>query len=572
MRFEITDDNRPYLEARGRIVLNACPGSGKTSAIAYKLTQLTEECARIHGEYAGIACLSFTNVAKDEIAEKFESISNRRLAYPHLNSTIDSFINQYITLPFYHLFNVPSRRPSILNTVSFLDGMNLGWFKNLRNQPLSVSYPPSKLKFEFDGSISWDGSAPNPAIVDAAEFSRFAKKFKEWQYKNGYLNNDDSAFFAYKLLEKYPEIAKSLVKRFPYIIVDEAQDTSGLQYKIFDKLIEAGLENFELVGDPYQSLYEFREAEPALFVSRFEDTKNWQALRFNNCRRSSQRIIDAYSMFRNVKEASITATGKHETDHNLKVIRYDDADLPALIEKYRSLIDPDGKNYILVRGGTHLEQFGVKTPSENPWKNGLSKMLIEVQLHFTGGNSKACIDALRVFYAEITVGGSDYKTKNDEVKRLKDDTDLNIQLFDFLLNMPSIDDTLEDWTTKSTAYIKATFGKDVNLELKKKGKVYVSQNLKNLLYSPIDTPYPISTIHKVKGMTFSSVMVVLSKDSKGANFSLHDFKTPAALPDEKQRMLYVALSRPETLACIAVPNVFTEEQISSHLGIDIEFI
>jgi len=572
MRFEITDDNRPYLEARGRIVLNACPGSGKTSAIAYKLTQLTEECARIHGEYAGVACLSFTNVAKDEIVEKFEGISNRRLTYPHLNSTIDSFVNQYITLPFYHLFNVPSRRPSILNTVSFLDSMNLGWFKNLRNQPLSVSYPPSKLKFEFDGSISWNGSKPNPVIVDVTEFSRFAKKFKEWQYKNGYLNNDDSTFFAYKLLEKYPEISKSLVKRFPYIIVDEAQDTSGLQYKIFDKLIEAGLENFELVGDPYQSLYEFREAEPALFMSRFEDTKNWQAVRFNNCRRSSQKIINAYSLFRNAKEATITAAGVHATDHNLKVIRYDTADLPALFEKYRSLIDPEGKNHILVRGGTHLEQFGVKTSSENPWKNGLSKMLIEAQLQFANGNSKTCIDSLRVLYAEITVGGSDFKAKSDEVKRLKEDTDLNVQLFDFLLNMPSIDDTLEGWTMKSTKYIKIKFGKDVDLELKKKGKAYISQNLKNLLYPPIETPYPISTVHKVKGMTFSSVMVVLSKDSKGANFSLHDFKTPAALPDEKQRMLYVALSRPEKLACIAVPNVFTVEQISSHLGIDIEFI
>jgi len=572
MKFDITDDNRPYLEARGKIVLNACPGSGKTSAIAYKLTKLTEECAKAHGDYAGVACLSFTNVAKDEIAEKFETISNRRLTYPHINSTIDSFVNQYITLPFYYLFNVPSRRPSILDKVLFLDGMNLGWFKNRKNQSLSFSYPPSKLKFEPDGTITWDGSLPKPAIVEPAEFNRFAKKFKEWQYKNGYLNNDDSTYLAFKLLEKHPEIGKSLVKRFPYIIIDEAQDTSGLQYKIFDKLIEAGLENFELVGDPYQSLYEFREAEPALFVERFEDTKNWQALRFNNCRRTSQRIIDVYSVFRNAKEAAITASGVHATDYNLKVIKYDESNLTALLDKYGTLINPDEKNYILVRGGTHLEQFGVKTPSENPWKNGLSKMLIDAQLHFNTGNSKACIDALRVFYVEISIAGSDYKEKHDEVKRLKEDSDFNVQLFDFVLNMPTINDTLENWTTKCTAHITSQFGLNVDLELKKKGKAYILQNLKDLLYPTINTPYPISTIHKVKGMTFNSVMVVLSKDSKGANFSLHDFKTPSTLPNEKQRMLYVALSRPETLACIAVPNVFTEEQINSHLGIDIEFI
>jgi superfamily I DNA/RNA helicase len=571
MKFEITDDNRPYLEARGQIVLNACPGSGKTSAIAYKLTKLTEECETLYGGYAGVACLSFTNVAKDEIVEKFEHISNHRLAYPHLNSTIDSFINQYITLPFYYLFDVPSKRPSILNSVGFLDGMNLGWFKNVRNQPLSVSYPPSKLKFELDSSISWNGSLPNPAIVGDAEFKRYARTFKEWQYKNGYLNNDDSIFFALKLLETYPEIAKSLVSRFPYVIIDEAQDTSELQYKIFDKLIEGGLKNFELVGDPYQSLYEFRDAEPALFMSRFEDTDNWQALRFNNCRRSSQRIIDAYSQFRNSKEARIIAVGTHATDHNLKVIRYNDANLTALIEKYRTLINPAETNYILVRGSTHLEEFGVKTSSENPWKNNLSKTLIEAQLQFTKGNSKACIDMARVFYAEISVG-ADYKVKSDEVKRLKEDNSFNIQLFEFLSGLPSIDDTLIDWTTKCAAYIKTKLGKDVDLELKKKGKAFHSKNVKDLLYPSVDTPYPISTIHKVKGMTFNSIMLVLSKDSKGANFSLNDFKTPASLPDEKQRMLYVALSRPEVIACIAVPDVFTEEQISNHLGIDIEFI
>lgn len=571
MRFEITDDNRPYLEARGRIILNACPGSGKTSAIAYKLTHLSKECANLHGEYAGVACLSFTNVAKDEIAEKFLSISNFHLTYPHINSTIDSFINQYITLPFYYLFNVTSRRPSILNTVSFLDAMNLGWFKNKAGQPLSVSYAPSKLKFEMDGTISWNGSPPNPAIVDTAEFTRFAKKFKEWQYKNGYLNNDDSTYLAHVLLERFPEIAKSLVKRFPYIIVDEAQDTSSLQYKIFDKLIESGLENFELVGDPYQSLYEFRDAEPSLFMSRFDDTSKWQALRFTNCRRSSQRIIDAYSVFRNAKETPIKASGSHATDHNLKVIRFDEKDLTSLITKYETLIDPNGTNYILVRGATHLEQFGVRNSSENPWKNNLSKMLIEAQIQFEKGNTKACIDGLRVFLAEINIGSTDYKAKNDELKRLKEDIAVNIQLFDFLSSMPTIDDTVEDWTSKCAAHIHSKFGKSVDLELKKKGKPYISQNLRNLLYPPLNTPYPVSTIHKVKGMTFNSVMIVLSKDSKGANFSLHDFKTPLALPNEKQRMLYVALSRPEILACIAVPNVFTEEEISSHLGIDVEF-
>lgn len=572
MKFEITSDNKPYLDARGKIILNACPGSGKTSAVAFKLTTLTHECEQKFGSYAGIACLSFTNVAKDEIAQKYEHIKGSRLSYPNVISTIDSFINHYITLPFYHLLGVPTRRPSVLNTVAFLDDMNIGWFPNKRGQPLKFSYSPSKLKIEIDGSYSWDGHKPNPAIVDSNVFERYAKSFKDWQINNGYINNDDSTYLASYLLQTYPEIGRCLIKRFPYIIIDEAQDTSEIQYKIFDLLINAGLSNIEFVGDPYQSLYEFREARPDLFMSRFNNISQWQAIRLNNCRRSSQNIIDVYSIFRNVKEIPIVSTCKHVTNHMIKVIRYDEGDLSTLVDKYQGLVGNDLSNTILVRGGTHLEQFGVKPTSEDPWKIGLAKMLINAQYHFGQGNSKDCIDGLRMFLVEIKLPGADYRAKKEEEQKMKEDLDLNIKFFDFLNKMPTIDDTLQNWTLNITAYIKATFGIDVDLQLKKKGSAFYALNIKDLLYPAVTTLNPISTIHRVKGKTFGSVLLVLSNNSSGEKISLKDFVRPIDLPNEKQRMIYVALSRPEILSCIAVPNCFSEINITDQLGSNIEFI
>jgi DNA helicase-2/ATP-dependent DNA helicase PcrA len=572
MKFEITDDNQPYLDARGKIILNACPGSGKTSAISYKLTTLTKECEEAFGNYSGIACLSFTNVAKNEIGEKFRLISGNTLSYPNLISTIDSFINQFITLPFYYLLEVGSKRPNILNTVAFLDDMNLGYFPNLRKQPLKVSYPPSKIKIEINGSYSWDGHKPNSAIVNLDVFERYADKFKKWQITNGYLNNDDSTYIAWHLLKKYPSIAKNLVQRFPYIIIDEAQDTSEIQYKIFDELVKAGLNNMEYVGDPYQSLYEFREARPDLFIERFKDGTNWTPHRLNSCRRSSQNIVNAYSLFRNAEELPIISACKHDTDHRLKVIRYSETDLPQLIGKFEALIDPSLSNYILVRGGTHLEQFGVKRGSENPWKNDIAKTLIEAEIHLSEGNTKACIDTLREFLISIKIPDADYKTKKNEASALKEDINTNIKLFDFVRNMPSIDNSIISWNNDITAYIKEKLNIDVDLQLKqKKGKPYYDQNLKELLYPKVSVPYPISTIHKVKGMTFSSVLLVLSNNSAGEKISLSDFVRPAEMPSEKQRMIYVAMSRPEVLSCIAVPNSFSQQQIREALGDNLDF-
>jgi len=572
MDFKITADNRPYLEARGKIVLNACPGSGKTTAVAFKLTKLTDECELKYGKFSGIACLSFTNTAKDEIGSKYTEIKGSVLNYPHLISTIDSFVNQYITLPFYHMLSVSSRRPTIFNTVEFINDMHLGAYRNLKKQLLRYSYPPSMLKIEIDGTYSWNGHKCNPKIADPAVFERFAEKYKNWQIDNGVLTNDDSTYLACRLIETYPEIARHLVERFPYIVIDEAQDTSEIQYKLFDLLVDAGLTNIEFVGDPYQSLYEFREARPDLFLKRFNDTAHWKALRFDDCRRSSQKIINLYSLFRSSSEKSIVSVCTHGTDHSVKILRYDENDPIALVERYEAVTGAVFSSQILVRGGTHLEKFGVKPMSEEPWKNGLAKMIINAKHEFEQGNIKSAIDDVRTFHVEINFPGSDYAQKRELVKTNREDINLNISFFAFLKQMPKLDESLLKWTVAMQALIKIFFAVDVNLELKQKGKAFYSQILRDVLFPRAVLTLPVSTIHRVKGKTFTSVLLVLSHNSSGQNISLSDFVQPSGLPSEKQRMLYVALSRPETSCFIAVPDKISEKQIRDKLGATIEFL
>ncbi|RLI51689.1 MAG: hypothetical protein DRP09_18990 [Candidatus Thorarchaeota archaeon] len=104
MAFEVSQVIEDYISARSQVFLKACPGSGKTTTVAYKLSVLAENWEDAFGRFSGIACLSFTNIAKDEISEKYVEFSKIPLGFPHLVSTIDSFINRYITLPFFYLF------------------------------------------------------------------------------------------------------------------------------------------------------------------------------------------------------------------------------------------------------------------------------------------------------------------------------------------------------------------------------------------------------------------------------------------------------------------------------------
>ena len=101
--------------SRGRVIVKACPGSGKTYAVANKLLSYINNWSKYH---QGIAALSFTNVASNEIYEKANSIHNGlgKLGYPHFIGTVDSFINEFIVLRYGHLYTFDRVRPQIALT------------------------------------------------------------------------------------------------------------------------------------------------------------------------------------------------------------------------------------------------------------------------------------------------------------------------------------------------------------------------------------------------------------------------------------------------------------------------
>lgn len=243
MEFDLNPQRIQYLSAKGKIILNACPGSGKTTVIAKKLLDLNGEYQLKYGRYCGIACLSFTNTAKNEINEKYKEMSGFPIRYPHLVSTIDSFINQNITLPYYYLKNKKVARPKILEDNSILDEIWLAkWhYKGVDNKPICFAYPPHSIRFEKNGTFSSNGSRPDPNKVSTHTFDLYCNKIKDWQIDNGLITTGDSAYIALELLNQFPKIGNWLSARFPHIIVDEAQDNSDIQHAIFEKLIQQGL-------------------------------------------------------------------------------------------------------------------------------------------------------------------------------------------------------------------------------------------------------------------------------------------------------------------------------------------
>jgi DNA helicase II / ATP-dependent DNA helicase PcrA len=587
-KYTLTDEQQKYIsQENGKIVLNACPGSGKTTTIAHKLARLIPKYEKIN-KFSGTLCLSFTNVAKDEILGKYQELCNTNITYPHLVCTIDHFINTFITLPFYHKLNKEFSRPKIIEDASFLDRFDKLWreYKDKKEKSLKHNpyYAPSTIEFEFDGSYSANGKKPDIANVDEDTFNTYSKAIKKWQCENGLLKTSDSAFIALKILEKFPQIGKSLVQKFSHIIIDEAQDTSAIQHAIFDKLIEAGLENIEFIGDPYQSLYEWRNAKPELFYEKFNSSDFISAV-FTECKRSSQIIVDTYSLLRKNSESNLQSTVERE-EIPIFIYRFAENKELDIVKKWNDEID--GKyteKHVIVRGNTLKNKLlGKNDWKIEPWKSELPYKVVDSIHNFNNKETKKAISTFRKIIP-IIEGIDGYHEKKERELDLKEDHIMNGKIIEILRKLPSFDLSLKEWTEKTEKIVNEYFSKNtINFELKTRNLPkelktkekrlwwdYHSEVISSLFsITKTENNIEVSTIHGIKGKTFDTTLVFLSK-KHSQTISIEDIVATERELSEKQRMIYVAMSRPRHLLALAIPEYYSEDDIKQKLGENIEF-
>lgn len=584
MSLTLSDEQFVYVQTSGKVILNACPGSGKTTTVAHKLYSLIQNWESSYSINAGIVCLSFTNVAKTEIAEKFREVNGFSLPFPHLISTIDSFVNTYITLPFAHKVNDIGKRYRIIDDIGYLDKIfQSDWqlmkiFKNYL-----FAFPPSKIDFMLNSSFSWDGHDKSADV----EFVKYAKAVKTKQIKMGLLKTSDSAFLAFHILIKYPRLAKYLAAKFPYLIIDEAQDTSEIQHSILEMLYDGGLKNIDLVGDPYQCLYQWRDASPELFLQKFDDTVNWKGIYLTENRRSTKRIIDVFSSLRRITDKAIVPVIDRADDLQLHIIKYDCASYPDAIGKYEKLC-VDNKfslNCILVRGNTLKNSLLGKETAYSPWNNPFPHLLVDSRIHMQSNEIKEAVKKGRRIIIRLIIPDISFTDLKEKEKELKNDKGTNAAIFNLIRGLPSFDLSIKNWTTQTQQYLttELKLDKEPDFKIRKKNVTQKGKTIfdKATLENPVnryfkksttDNNLPVTTIHQVKGMTFDSVFLILSADSKGQNISMKNFILKEAMPTEKQRLIYVAISRPRHLLCIGVPNTVSDYELIKQFSNDIIII
>lgn len=106
------------------------------------------------------------------------------------------------------------------------------------------------------------------------------------------LDFEDLIVLCIKLFKDYPQVLEKYQNWFRYIMIDEYQDTNYAQY-IWAKMLAAGHGNIFVVGDPDQSIYSWRGAEPYNVKRFLKDYPDTHLVKLLTNYRSTRCIIAA---------------------------------------------------------------------------------------------------------------------------------------------------------------------------------------------------------------------------------------------------------------------------------------
>lgn len=313
--------------------LQACPGSGKTTALLAKIYLLSEQMPFENNK--GICVLTHTNVAIDLIKAKLGEKANKILSYPNFFGTIQSFVDRYLAIPAY--IKCFGYRPKYIDNEFFFNKLsgfnnslkNNSWLKNNKGQYNTVLDYVFDIEGEFKESCNIEFKIN--VNKNSKTYSIVRGIFRNI-YKEGYLRFKDAYNLALNYLNNFPKINFLFSSRFKYVFIDEAQDTSQIQKDTIEKCFN---ENtiIQWIGDTNQAIMNDNYTEPAWNP---EENKKYKKLTLTVSNRLSQPIANI------VKNVAVkpydNITGKNTSDLKPILIVFDDQTINQVLGKYAEIL------------------------------------------------------------------------------------------------------------------------------------------------------------------------------------------------------------------------------------------
>lgn len=394
----------------GPVMVVAGPGTGKTEILTLRIAKILKNA---NAEVDEILCLTFTNSGVRAMQERLEeyigsNASNVRIATFH-SFALELIEKHYELLDFKQnpkllgddeaVFLVddilqnndwqhirPRANPvmyfsDLKQLISILkrEGLTPEEFlvftnqeiDNLKNDENSISTrgeSKGKLKKEIEKKIE--------SLERTLEVVEFYRIYEEKKIEKGLIDYDDVLKFVVVLVKDYEDVRADIKEKYQYVLVDEHQDSSGVQNN-FLKAVWKGVEkpNIFVVGDDRQLIYGFSGAKLSYFKEFADFFGKAQLIILKENYRSSQKILDLAD---DLLKSSITKEKLHSnTKSGDKVLLNEYAYLRDEIigaglffkAKINSGVDPKEcallvpKNYNVRTALSILRSMGIKVSS-----------------------------------------------------------------------------------------------------------------------------------------------------------------------------------------------------------------
>ena len=276
----------------GAVLLLAVPGSGKTTVLVTRLGYMIY-CRNIQPE--SILTVTYTVAATKDMskrfADRFGEEMSEKLEFRTINGICARIIQYYgrkIGKTPFELVKEEKNTTGMLVKICQEHGMGYPTESDLKNVRTMITYIKNMMLNEKEIQKLEEESDIRIRGIYQAYCSQMREK--KW------MDYDDQMLYAYKMLRMDSRLLEHFQNLYPYICVDEAQDTSKIQHAII-ALLASKSENLFMVGDEDQSIYGFRAAYPEALLDFEKDHPGARVLLMEENFRSNAKIVSAADKF-----------------------------------------------------------------------------------------------------------------------------------------------------------------------------------------------------------------------------------------------------------------------------------
>ena len=549
-----TDEQKAVLASNARVtVVRACPGAGKTEVFVEAIRQ---RLATWKADGTGLAALSFTNIARETI----EARVGGGVPPPHFVGTLDSFVFRFIVKPFGHLVGLPTGAvrlfPAVICNHLEEPSVQVGPEAATRSSLYEVHFcgldgdkPLIKARARVNGSVKRTVTVPS-------ELSDSVLERKRGFWKNtGIVTHSDCHFLASSILRHKvhgARVCELIARRFPVIFIDELQDTGFFLGRAFLKLFAVDRISGLVVGDPNQAIYGFGGASPTIFDD-FEKLSGAVPMSLKLSQRCPKRVAQIASLLSAGGKAVEPLPQAAEGQATLLVHSLDDACLnPEQAKTIRALLVGLELAIIARKTATARALSGETVRDEFAGKSKAARRLNLAVQHLRNGEPR---EAAQLVERELSRVIFDDDRAGVEVRQKKGITPAKWRaaVYQVLIaGLAAVDgETWNHWVERMKQAVKAVGLSLGWTEQAKPLRAYMKCQVAGdvpragLLDVPLAALWLmtdiVTTIHKVKGAEFDTVILFVPKPSKNQCPSIQWWSDDDG--GEERRVAFVAASR-----------------------------